>query len=619
MLNIYNFMKIRYLLLVFLLMTFFVNAQLFVSPNSYVYVQNEYVTVTGNVNLNAATSNIYLRNDAQLLQKTTSSGNNEGIGDLSVYQEGTVNSFQYNYWGSPVGNTLANSALNRPFGISQLKKVTGVTTFTNPDLSNVTLFDGTDTPYALAQRWIYTFNPGTLYSQWDYIGNANTINTGEGFTMKGTTAGNQQYDFRGKPNDGTIDVAVLNAQMTLVGNPYPSALDLRIFLYRSPGADGVFGNGDDGPAENPNIDGNALFWEHDKTVNSHLIAQYKGGYGVYNGVSGLYTPAVYISYNADGTAGSASTPLNTNTGTSAFKRRFSPVGQGFMVKGVANGNVQFKNSHRVFVKEAVANDSQFERNTTTVPSNNNFYETIPNVAGLDYTIQSKLETPHIKLKTMLANGAVRQNNLVFMENAIDGFDGADVKSVDVDNNLPFDVYFQLLNTEFVQTATKFDINKKFAIGFKNNAPTTFRMRVGEMVNFSGASQVFLHDLETDIFHDILNADYNLTLPPGVHNNRFEITFQANTLSVPEDLNLIYAVFQNNESSLLTISNPKLMDLKAIALYDISGKLMLSKNSVGANAKYEYNTSGFAEGIYIVKLTTTNNQELVKKVSIYNKK
>ena len=592
-------MKIKYLFFSFLYFSFLTSAQMYVSPNSYVYVQNEYITVTGNINLNDATSNIYLRNDGQLLQKTTGGGANEGMGDLSVYQEGTVNNFQYNYWGSPVGNTLVNSTINRPFGISQLKKVTGVTTFTNPDLSNATMLDGTDSPYAIAQRWIYTYNAGTTYSQWDYVGNASIINPGEGYTMKGTTAGSsQQYDFRGKPNDGTIDVAVLNGQQTLVGNPYPSAIDLRTFL-----------------SDNPNIDGNALFWEHDKTANSHLVAQYRGGYGLYNGVSDLYTPAVYISYNADGSPGTNSSPSNTN----AFKRRFSPVGQGFMVRGVANGNVQFKNSQRVYVKEAVANNSQFEKNTTTVASKSNFYETIPNVAGLDYTIQSRLETPHIKLKTMLANGAIRQNNLVFMENAIDGFDGADVKSVDIENNLPFDVYFQLLNTEFVQTATTFDINKKFAIGFKNNAPTTFRMRVSEMVNFTGASQVYLHDLETDLFHDILNADYDLTLPTGVHNNRFEITFQSNALSVPEDLNLIYAVFQNNESSLLTISNPTLMDLKAIALYDITGKLVLSKNSVGANSKYEYNTSGFAEGIYIVKLTTTNNQELVKKVSIYNKK
>jgi hypothetical protein len=35
----------------------------------------------------------------------------------------------------------------------------------------------------------------------------------------------QRYDFRGKPNDGTIDIPVLLDELTLTGNPYPSALN----------------------------------------------------------------------------------------------------------------------------------------------------------------------------------------------------------------------------------------------------------------------------------------------------------------------------------------------------------------------------------------------------------
>jgi hypothetical protein len=41
--------------------------------------------------------------------------------------------------------------------------------------------------------------------------------------------GEQRYDFRGKPNDGTISITVLNLQFTLTGNPYPSAIDLSAF------------------------------------------------------------------------------------------------------------------------------------------------------------------------------------------------------------------------------------------------------------------------------------------------------------------------------------------------------------------------------------------------------
>ena len=65
------------------------------------------------------------------------------------------------------------------------------------------------------------------YSEWIHVQSATSINPGEGFTMKGTAGSGdaQRYDFRGKPNNGTISVSVENNQFTLTGNPYPSALD----------------------------------------------------------------------------------------------------------------------------------------------------------------------------------------------------------------------------------------------------------------------------------------------------------------------------------------------------------------------------------------------------------
>jgi hypothetical protein len=93
--------------------------------------------------------------------------------------------------------------------------------------------------------------------------------------------GAQRYDFRGKPNDGNISVSVASGMTTLTGNPYPSAIDMQLFL-----------------ADNLAVcDGNALYWEQDKSVNSHFIAAYRGGYGVYNGASNIYTPATFYTYD----------------------------------------------------------------------------------------------------------------------------------------------------------------------------------------------------------------------------------------------------------------------------------------------------------------------------------
>ncbi|WP_394759964.1 T9SS sorting signal type C domain-containing protein [Flavobacterium sp.] len=617
-------MKINYLILLFLV-GITSQAQMYVSPNSYMFVNDQYVYVTGNVELNAATSNVYLRNNSQLLQGTTVvNGANTGLGALSVFQEGTVNNYQYNYWCSPVGGSLAVAG-NSAFGITQLGIPSinlDTRSFTAATILPIGNYNGVSANGALsiAPYWIWKYITRTAYDPggptgWIHVRNLSTLLPGEGFTMKGTSGADtftpftgsgannagsaQRYDYRGKPNDGTINVSTTAGTQTLTGNPYPSAIDMNLFLTD--------------PTNTALIDGNALYWEHDKTVNSHLIVSYRGGYGVYNGTTSIYTPATFYAYDGAGTQ------LGSVGAGSAYQRRFAPIGQGFMVRGTATGTAQLKNTHRVFRREGIPTNSQFERSAQSNLIDYGFYEAIPNVAGIDYTQISKAPTPHIVINTLLNNQGVRQMSLAFMPTAIDGVDRADARSADVDANLPFDTYFALDNTEYAQTTTSFDITKKFPVGFKNNAPATFRVKVAEFVNFSGAENVYLHDKTTDLYHDIKNAEYEFSMPIGVNNDRFEITFQNQVLSTNENIADNFTVFQNNENSILTIKNPKAMPLQTFVLYDISGKTILSKTNLGSNLSYEYSTSGLSEGVYIVKLTTETNQVVAKKVSIFNKK
>jgi hypothetical protein len=593
-------MKIKYLNIFIFFVALSVKAQIYVSPNSYIFANNQLLFVTQDVELNAAaTSNLYLRTGAQLLQKTTAAGANKGLGDLSVYQEGTVNNYQYNYWCSPVGNTLTSTTVNNPFGISQLKQVTGLTSFSYTPFLASSIRDGISSPLQIASRWIYTFTTSSTYAQWNFVGGANTIAAGAGFTMKGTPAGNQQYDFRGKPNDGTINVPVSAGNFTLTGNPYPSAIDLSLFLLDNTLL----------------LDGTALFWEHDKTANSHFLINYRGGYGVYNGATTVYTPATFYTYTNSGAEGPASIPLNINS----YKRNFSPIGQGFMVRGVANGNVQFKNTHRVYVQEGIPSNSQFERKASKNEAKTNdseFYDEILNVAGTDYTKISKNPAPHILINSSLNNEAVRQIALCFMPDAVDGLDKADSKSPD--SSLPYDTYFYLDNSEYVHSTTSFEINKRFPLGFKNSSQASFRIQVSNFVNFNEANEVYLYDKETGMYHDIKNAEYEISLPAGVNNTRFEITFKKETLGVNEVSLEDFNIYYNNENNILTIKNPNAIALKSCLLFDVLGKVVFTKTNLGSNLNYEFSTTGLAEGVYIVKLITNANQEVAKKISISNK-
>ena len=587
------------------------HGQMYVSPNSYVFASNEVVFVKQQLELNAANSNFYLRKDAQLVQATTTASANSGVGSLSVFQEGSTNNFQYNYWCSPVGGTIATAG-NSPFGIAQLKDIVDLTTSTNPTILAMNNYNGTASPFAIAPFWINKLVASSGYTNWNQVGSTSTINAGEGFTMKGTSGTNaitvngvqnnpgskQRYDFRGKPNDGTISINVLFQEFTLTGNPYPSAIDLSAFLL-----------------EQINCTGIAYFWEQDKTVNSHYIAEYKGGYGAFSpgalNSSGVYVPATFYSYDGAGNEGSA-----TGGGLN-YERRFSPVGQGFIIDGAANGVVQMKNSYRVFVKEGALNNSQFERttNTSKPKTNTASLPEIKSVSGFDYKTVSTAPTPQIRFNTLMNNQGIRQVVLAFVPGATDGVDRA-MDAISSSDDCPADMYFVMNDDEYVINAVSFDINKKIPIGFKNTAVANFKITVKEILNFTGTNSVYLHDKKTDLFHDIKNSFYDLTLPAGVNNTQFEITFKNNvTLGVDEAAKERFVVYQNNTTKNLTVSNPSLIELATCNLYDVAGKLIFSKKDLGTNASYNFSTSGLSTGIYIVKIATNDKIEVGQKIII----
>jgi len=574
-------------------------AQIYVKDNSFIFNNGTVVYAKGNLELNGANSNFYLRNGGQFLQGTTSISTNQGIGKLSVFQEGTVNNFAYNYWCSPVGNASAVSG-NEDFGITMFTIPTTNTLSTAATISSAT-YNGSSSAGALtiASYWIFKFLSQSTYSGWVQSGAATNIAAGQGFTMKGTTGSDltnvgetavnnpgsaQRYDFRGKPNDGNITVTVATDNYTLTGNPYPSALHVNAFLL-------------DG--SNTACNGIAYFWEQKKTVNSHVLLSYQGGYGTYSPVSllsnGIYVPATFDTYNIDGT-------LNVSGASSGLtiERKYAPIGQGFMVKGLANGTITLKNSHRDFKKEG--NFSQFERN-----SNSQNSDTISPI---------EVETiSQIRLNTTVNNQYTKQMALAFIPESTDGVDrGIDAISP-VADNLPNDVYFFLDNNKYIIQGVNFDINKRIPIGIKSSDNASFEFDASTIVNFDSSQDIYLHDRQEGTYHDIKNDTYIVILPMGTYNNRFEITFKNDALSVSNPIKEDIVVFQNNTNQLLTVSNPNLLDLKSVTLFDISGKKIFSHLNLGSNSNYVFSTAALSDGVYLAKIQCSDGKNKVQKIIV----
>lgn len=577
----------------FLLFSGLITAQVVVKTNSFVFVDNEFVFIKQELNLNN-NSDFYLRNNGQLLQGTNGLGLNTGLGNLSVYQEGTVNNYQYNYWCSPIG-IPSNSVGNSNFGISLLNRPNSITSSTPATILAYPALNGVSSPLSIAERWIYKYVTSNSYAQWSYVGSATTIQSGLGFTMKGTSGtdgGNnigsaQRYDFRGLPNDGTISNLVSNNNFTLIGNPYPSAIDLNLFLLD--------------PTNASLIDGSAYFWEQG-VVNSHVLAQYQGGYGTYTSALG-YIPATFYSYDGSGNQG-------TSVGTgNSFQRRFSPIGQGFMVRGVASGSVVMNNLFRAYRKEGIAFNSEFAKINNT--SNN--FEEIPNVANIDYTQISKDYVPQIRIDAIYNDAGVRPTILGFSDSATDGFDySMDGRSPSSETS---SFYYALDDSqfEFVGSVVQFDINKKIPIGFRNNTVTNFKIKVvSTSFGFDDSQIVYIHDKENNLYYDIKNGVFDITLPIGDNRTRFEITFKENSL-YQENQNIINDLQIFNNNNILFVENPKNRMIDNLMIYDITGKLILERVNIGDSNHFQIDLNEFSNGIYIVNLKSENSNIKLKMV------
>ena len=617
---------------------------MYVSPNSYVFVNDAYLYVKQDVNLDN-NGNLYLRNQSQLLQGDLGTGLNQGLGNLSVFQEGTSNNYGYNYWCSPVGVPAATVG-NASFGITRLYRPSSLlNSMPATILSNSVLNGSTNnTSLSIAARWIYKYVQANQYGSWSFVGNASIVNPGEGFTMKGVSGtdtviadtneakennpgNNQRYDFRGKPNEGTINIPVGNLagpdypNRTLTGNPYPSAINLNLFLLENSGYTVNYTTGSYTLTGSPVINGNAYFWEHEKPATSHNVSQYIGGYGVYvaNGVTafspGTYAPATWNTYNSDGTLNTTGNSTGNN-----YLRMFTPIGQGFKIQGVvASGNAQMKNNYRVFVKEGIANNSQFERSANEGFSGSN-WEVIPNVANIDYTQFSKELVPQFKIHIIMNDEFTRETTLAFNNNATDGYDlGLD--AIAPQSNLPRDFFFPLdADKQYVISTLPFDIDKKMPIAFKADIPTTFKVSVNTLINFDLAQEIFIHDKLTDEYHDIKNSFFSIALPSGINKNRFEITFKNvnSTLGLNDEVIASFEIFQNNDNQELTVFNALQKELYSVELYDVTGKLVINKTNLGSPEQIQISTFGLSNGVYFVKLLTQDNVSVAKKIAISRK-
>ena len=622
-------MRLKVLIPILCAINFCLGQDLYIANDSFLYSKDIVVFVNDDIRLETSTSNIYLRGDAQLVQNTNTK--NSDAGSLSIYQNQTTSPYEYNFWCSPVGiSSDGTTKANENFNGSNIYDPIDHT-----DLSNVastaytfiTSFNSTAT--ALSNYWMYTYRDGEGYYDWVRIRNTGAVEPGYGFTLKGSPNTDNVLDFRGRPNNGTITVSCNydgdddqptsgpdDAAGTLTGNPYPSALDLKLFFANS-------------NTNRTKLNGEIYFWEQ-KPNNSHYLAHYEGGYGVYTPGNlndlydnGTYATAPFENYNSDGSIHTTTSGRTTDYSVNN-QRRFAAVGQGFMIQSKGTGgNATFDNSMRLYLpqdSDPNGNGAIFGKRASSKTSSERVIAMSHNGVDYDRILNEPKIIPEIKIHTKIDNTFYKESIIAFRDATPNNntynqfFDGLSI------NKLESDAYLVSSDKPLSIKSILYEANANIPLGFKashDNLP--FSVSIYKLTNISEEIEIYVYDKLTQEYTDLKQYDFNVILDKGTINDRFEITFSKQNALSNELLKLeTLSIYQNNETSTIVIHNPSFITIKSFQVYDVNGKLLLNRHLNSSNHTYEFASTNLNTGVYVAKIQTSVNGELAKKLVISNR-
>ncbi len=511
------------------------------------------------------------------------------------------NWYEYTYWSSPVfeetiGDALVDASSNRRFKFSAQDYRDS-----NQEINNTNTFiigqDNIDDPSSFADGtgydWQQTNNSDFMTPG---VGYASTHDSGLFSALPCNNGPNCQftYSFRGLFNNGVFEVWMYrNDEETndnnwnLLGNPYPSAISADAFLNY---------NADIGTATNRVVDGAIYLWSQNtppdgNTSGNEQLNFSQSDYAIINGVGETATSA----------GGDGSDPTN----------RMIPSGQAFFIamsdtapttEYVSNptaqvGDIQrkrvvFNNSMRV---RATNDNSQFFRQNTT---------NTPNKLWLDLTSD---------------NGVFNQILVGYVDNATNGLDKMYFDAPMASPNVNAVMYsiIEGSNKKYTiqgKAPESLTLNEVIPLGFSTliNTPTIYTLTISKLEGeFLTTNTIYVKDKLLNITHNLSETDYTFTSEAGEFNERFEIVFMPEALSIddknisPKDLTIIELNDNDVKFTIganITIEHVEIIDLLGRTLYNFNGN---------SNSEI-YNLSALSQATYLAKVTLSNGQVITKK-------
>ncbi|KAF2519473.1 T9SS type A sorting domain-containing protein [Flavobacterium salilacus subsp. salilacus] len=330
--------------------------------------------------------------------------------------------------------------------------------------------------------------------------------------------------FTGIPNNGDITVPTTSSfnGYNLIGNPYPSAINIHDFF--------------DANAGTVNETSALYFWRKRNNPEATTYA--------------LITKSAYTMNAASG----GDTGSDTFTGDPSGWV-INP-GQGFFVQ-VTGSSVTFNNSMRMGV-----NNGQFFR--------------------MEQNEQNTSLMSRLWLNITSNEGGFKQTAVTYSNEATLGLDyGWDGKMLTNDGAIA--LYSVVDGVELgIQARPQFDENDVVPLAYKVTDAGSYTISLDHFDGvFEQGQNIYLKDNITGEVADLKEGNYMFTTEAGQFTNRFEIVYTTETLGIKDTVLVPDTIAVYQKDNLITIDGGT-VNVKQISIYDIRGRLIYTKSDINAN-------------------------------------
>ncbi|MDN3606539.1 GEVED domain-containing protein [Kaistella yonginensis] len=355
--------------------------------------------------------------------------------------------------------------------------------------------------------------------------------------------------FTGKPTNGAFTYNVVNSNPTdtnrgynLVGNPYPSNIDMLTFYTVNGGASG-------------NLFSTAYFWDNKANNKTIQYGDAYGGqsYGILNLVSGA------------GTAGTGDIAL-TKTPT-----RYVKTGQAFMVKSkVAAAAITFNNTMRTYQSGAT---SFFGKNT----------------------VEGETPTDRYWLNMITPENIAAQIAVVYFAEGNNGFTADDSRVMGGS-----DAVYSIVEGEKVAIngRSSFVNTDVIALGSQHFAAGNYTIALGAKEGlFAEGQNIYLRDKQTSTVTNLSQGNYTFAATAGESSGRFELVYLPEIYLVTDATQKEELVVYKEGTDLVVKAAAK--KITALEMVDSSGRLLLKIQP--NNTRVVIPAGHMTNGVYILKI------------------